>query len=362
MRTRAVVVRAAGEPARVEEITLREPGPGEVLVRVAAASLCHSDLSVANETLAHNKPVVLGHETSGLIAGTGPGVDGFAEGDPVLLLWNPPCRDCWYCAQGEPYLCENIARHWSGSHGFDDDGGKVHPCLGVGGFAEYTVVPASACRRLPADIPLDLAALLGCAVTTGVGAVLSTANVHSGQSVVVVGLGGVGLAAVQGARIAGAEPIIAVDRVPEKLEMAASMGATETLLAGPDVRKQVKALTGGRGADHVFDCVGLAATIKEGWKTARRGGTLTVVGIGGRTEVVEFSSLELYHFARSILTCVNGSLDPDRELPSYIEHVRAGRLDLPALVSGEIGLDGVPAALGALAEGRVARVLVKPGT
>jgi S-(hydroxymethyl)glutathione dehydrogenase/alcohol dehydrogenase len=209
-------------------------------------------------------------------------------------------------------------------------------------------------------VPVDVAGLLGCAVTTGVGAVLTTAGVRPGESVVVIGLGGVGLSAVAGARIAGAAPIVAVDRVPEKLALATEFGATETVLAGPEVRGRVRALTEGRGADHVFDCVGLAATIKDGWRMLRRGGTVTVVGIGARSEVVEFSSLELYHFARRIQPCVNGSLDADRDLPRYFDQLRDGSLDLRAMVSRVIGLDGVAAGFDDLAKGLVARVLVRP--
>ena len=361
MRTDAVLVRETGAPARVEPIELAEPGRGEVLVRVEAASLCHSDLSVANGTLRQSMPIVLGHEASGIVERTGDGVDALAEGDRVLLLWNAPCDECWFCGQGEPYLCENTAARWARSHATVDSGERsAHPCLSIGGFAGYTMVEAVSCWKVPDDLPLDLSALLGCAVTTGVGAVTATAGVRNGQSVAVFGLGGVGLAAVQGARIAGADPIIAVDRVPKKLPLAERMGATHTEQAGPDARKRVRELTGGRGADHVLDCVGIADTIKESWKTARRGGTVTLVGISGKDDKVEFSGLELYHFARSIVPCVNGSLDPHRDLPGYVDHVRSGQLDLAALVSKEVDLAGVPAALDELAAGTVARVLVRP--
>jgi S-(hydroxymethyl)glutathione dehydrogenase/alcohol dehydrogenase len=209
-------------------------------------------------------------------------------------------------------------------------------------------------------VSLDHAGLLGCAVTTGVGAVRTTAGVRAGESVVVVGLGGVGLSAVAGARLVGAAPIIAVDRVAQKLAMATEFGATHALLAGPDVRSVVRELTSGRGADHVIDCVGLAATIKDGWRLLRRGGTVTLVGIGAKTEVVEFSSLELYHFARRIVPCVNGSLDARRDLPWYFERLRDGSLDVAAMVSRTVGLDGVAAGFYDLANGLVARVLVRP--
>jgi S-(hydroxymethyl)glutathione dehydrogenase / alcohol dehydrogenase len=358
--TTAVVIREAGGPMLVEPVELRAPGPGEVLVRVAAASLCHSDLSLATGVLAQPMPAVLGHEASGTIAELGAGVTGLAVGDPVLLLWNPPCRECWYCRHDEPHLCEHAADRAGTPYGWDRHGTPLYPGLSTAALAEHTVVAANACHPIPADIPLDLAALLGCAVTTGVGAVLTTAGVRAGQSVVVVGLGGVGLAAVSGARIAGADPIVAVDTVPEKLALAKAFGATEALTAGRAVRDRVRELTDGRGADHVFDCVGLAATIKDSWRLTRRGGTVTVVGIGSRAEVVEFSSLELFHFARRIVPCVTGSLDARRDLPGYFDRVRAGTLDLRAMVSREIGLSGVQAGFDDLAAGRVVRVLVHP--
>lgn len=362
LATTAVVLREVGAPMRPEPITLRAPGDGEVLVRIAAASLCHSDLSLATGVLTQALPAVLGHEASGVVEALGPGVDGLAVGDPVLLLWNPPCRACWFCEHGEPHLCEHAADRAGTPYGWDADGRPLYPGLSTAAFARHTVVAAGACYRLPADIPLDLAALLGCAVTTGVGAVLNTAGVRAGESVVVVGLGGVGLAAVSGARIAGADPIIAVDTIEDKLATARAFGATHGFPAGRAVRDQVRELTGGRGADHVFDCVGLARTIKDSWRLARRGGAVTVVGIGSRAEVVEFSSLELFHFARRILPCMNGSLDAERDMPAYVERVRGGELDLRAMISREVDLAGVQAGFDDLAAGRVIRVLVHPTT
>ncbi|HWC81121.1 MAG TPA: zinc-binding dehydrogenase [Pseudonocardiaceae bacterium] len=358
--TDAVLVRGTDSPVTVEPIELRAPGPGEVRVEITAASLCHSDLSLATGVLAQKLPAVLGHEAAGTVVELGPDVTDLSLGDPVLLLWNPACGHCWFCLHGEPHLCEHAADRTGAPYARTSAGEDLYPGLSTAAFAGQTVVAANACFRLPEDIPLDLAALLGCAVTTGVGAVRRTAEVAKGDSVVVVGLGGVGLSAVQGARIAGADPIIAVDRVPEKLDLARELGATHAFAAGPEVRKQVRELTEGRGADHVIDCVGLAATIKESWKTARRGGAVTLVGIGGRTEVAEFSSLELFAFARRILPSVNGSLNVPRDLPGYLDDVRAGRLNLQALVSREVGLDGVAPGFTDLAAGNVVRVLVRP--
>ncbi|HEX3651020.1 MAG TPA: zinc-binding dehydrogenase [Pseudonocardiaceae bacterium] len=358
--TTAAVIREVGGPVSVEPVELRAPGSGEVLVRVAAASLCHSDLSLATGVLTQRMPVVLGHEVAGTVAEIGPDVTGLTVGDPVLLLWNPACRDCWYCDHGEPHLCEHANDRMANPYGWDAEGNDIYPGLSTAGFAQHTVVGAHQCYPLPDDIPLELAALLGCAVTTGVGAVLRTAGVQPGESVVVVGAGGVGLCAVAGAKLAGADPIIAVDRVPEKLTLAATFGATHPMAAGPEARDAIRELTGGRGADHVFDCVGLAATVKESWKLARRGGALTIVGIGRHDDVMEFSPLELFAFARRILPCLNGSLDAERDLPGYLDHVRSGDLNLRAMVSREIGLDGIDAGFADLAAGTVARVLVRP--
>jgi S-(hydroxymethyl)glutathione dehydrogenase/alcohol dehydrogenase len=358
--TTAAVTREVGGPITVEPIELAAPGPGEVLVRVAAASLCHSDLSLATGVLAQRMPVVLGHEAAGTVAELGPGVTGLAEGDAVLLLWNPACRECWFCTHGEPHLCEHATDRAAHTYGWTADGTALYPGLSTAAFARHTVVGAHQCYRLPGDIPLEPAALLGCAVTTGMGAVLTTAGVREGESVAVVGLGGVGLSAVAGARIAGAHPIVAIDRVPAKLDLAATLGATDTVEAGPGVRDAVAAVTGGRGADHVFDCVGLAATLRDSWRLARRGGAVVVVGIGRRDDKTEFSPLELFAFARRILPCVNGSLDAERDLPGYFDHVRSGALDLRAMVSGEVGLDGIAGGFADLAEGTVARVLVRP--
>ena len=344
----------------VERIELRAPGPGEVLVRIAAAGLCHSDLSLATGVMRALMPTVLGHEAAGTVAELGPGVTGLTVGDPVLLLWNAPCRECWFCTHGDPHLCEHAGDRGGRPYAWDEAGEPIYPGLSTAAFAEHTVVAANACFPLPDDIPLELAGLLGCAVTTGVGAVRTTAGVRPGESVVVVGLGGVGLSALAGARIAGASPIIAIDRLPEKLELGTKFGATHTITAGDGARAEVFGLTGGRGADHVLDCVGIAATVKESWKMARRGGALTLVGIGPRSDTVEFTPLELFYFARRILPCMNGSLDAQRDLPGYFDHVRAGDLDLRAMVSREIGLDGITEGFEDLAAGRVVRVLVRP--
>jgi S-(hydroxymethyl)glutathione dehydrogenase / alcohol dehydrogenase len=355
----AAVLRSVGGPLAVEQVELPDPGPGQVRVRLAATGVCRSDLSLARGTLAQPVPAVLGHEGAGTVAAVGEGVAGLAAGEPVVLNWTPPCRTCWFCLQGEPYLCERAGDAAQRPYGRLRDGTPVHPGLGVGAFATETVVGANACIRLPADVPLVEAALLGCAVLTGVGAVRHAARVRPGQSVVVIGLGGVGLAAVQGARIAGADPIVAVELASDKADLARRLGATHVLAPSADLGKRIRALTGGRGADHAIECVGRAETIRAAWSVTRRGGRATVVGLGSRTDTLSFNALELTHFARTLAGCMYGDSDPAADVPVLLDHYRNRRLDLRALVTDEITLDDVEDAFARLAAGRGARSVIR---
>lgn len=356
---RAAVLSAPGESLRVTELDLPEPGPGQVRVRIAATGVCHSDLSLARGTLRQAMPVVLGHESAGTVVSVGEGVTSTAPGARVVLCWAPPDGTCWYCLQGEPWLCETSSSAASAPYA-TVDGQDVYPGLSTAGFAEETVVSARAVIPVPDEVPLEHAALVGCAVMTGVGAVLNTAKVRAGQSVLVVGLGGVGLSVVQGARLAGAGTVVVVDRSPDKLELALTMGATHVLEAGGELAKQVRGLTDGRGADHAFDCVGLADTIRPAWSATRRGGVTTIVGIGGKEQQVSFTALELFHFARTIQGCVYGSTDPLVDIPRILGHAAEGRLDLGALISGTVGLDGIDRAFADMAAGTAVRTLVVP--
>lgn len=357
---RAAVLTASGEPMRVAEIDLPEPGPGQVRVRIAATGVCHSDLSLARGTLRQPLPAVLGHESAGTVVSVGTGVTTTAPGDRVVLCWAPPCGACWFCGEGEPWLCERSSDAAAARYA-SFDGQDLYPGLSTAGFAEETVVSARAVLPVPESVPLEHAALVGCAVMTGVGAVLNTAQVRAGQSVLVVGLGGVGLSVVQGARLAGAGTVIAVDRSPDKLGLAQAMGATELLEAGPELAKQIRALTARRGVDHAFDCVGSADTIRSCWSATRRGGTTTIVGIGGKEQQVTFTALELFHFARVLQGCVYGSTDPVADIPKLLGFAAEGRLDLGALISGTIGLDGIDGAFADMEKGVGARAIVVPG-
>jgi S-(hydroxymethyl)glutathione dehydrogenase/alcohol dehydrogenase len=356
---RAAVLVESGAPLRVADIDLPEAGPGQVRVRIAATGVCHSDLSLARGTLRQPVPAVLGHESAGTVVSVGSGVTSVVPGDRVVLCWAPPCGQCWFCGQGEPWLCEHSSDAAAAPYA-SYDGQELYPGLSTAGFAEETVVSERAVLPVPDGVPLEQAALVGCAVMTGVGAVLNTAKVRAGQSVLVVGLGGVGLSVVQGARLAGAGSVIAVDRSPDKLGLAQAMGATEVLEASDDLAKQVRGLTGRRGADHAFDCVGLADTIRASWSATRRGGTTTIVGIGGKEQQVTFSALELFHFARTIQGCVYGSTDPVTDIPKILGYAAEGRLDLGALISGTIGLDGIDGAFADMEKGVGARAVVVP--
>jgi S-(hydroxymethyl)glutathione dehydrogenase/alcohol dehydrogenase len=225
-------------------------------------------------------------------------------------------------------------------------------------MAEQVVVPADAVIRIPSEVPLDDAALLGCAVLTGVGAATRAAGVRSGDSVLVVGLGGVGLSAVMGARLAGARQVIAVDTSASKESLARAAGATDFLVAGDRLYKRVRALTGGRGADRALECVGSAATIRSAWSSVRRGGTCVVVGVGRQDDQVSFSPLELFHFSRTLTSSVYGNSDPERDVPMLIEHMTAGRLDPTALVTHRISLADVPTAFERMQRGEGGRSVV----
>lgn len=355
---RAAVLSAVGAPLEIRDIDLPAPGPGRVRVRLAAAGVCHSDLSLSNGTLRIPLPAVLGHEGSGTVLAVGEGVTRVAPGDEVVLNWAPSCGHCHPCSIGEVWLCEQALTGAAAVHAHGTDGTELHPGLNVAAFAEETVVAENCVLPAPEGVPLDQAALLGCAVLTGYGAVHHSARVQAGESVVVFGAGGVGLAALQSARIAGAGTVLAVDASPAKEELARKSGATEFVLASETTAKDVRRLTGGRGADVAVECVGRAATIRAAWESTRRGGRTTVVGIGPVTEQVSFNALEIFHWGRTLSGCVYGNSDPAVDVPVLGEHVRAGRLDLGTLVTGRIGLDGIPDAFEEMTAGRGGRALV----
>ncbi|MGA4842932.1 Zn-dependent alcohol dehydrogenase [Streptomyces sp. G45] len=357
-RVRAAVLPAVGSPLEVTEIDLPEPGPGQVRVKLAAAGVCHSDLSLTNGTMRVPVPAVLGHEGAGTVVSVGADVTHVAPGDGAVLNWAPSCGRCPACARGEVWLCGDALTGAGTVHARRADGGDLYPGLNVAAFAEETVVPSACVLPAPDGIPLTDAALLGCAVLTGYGAVHHSARVREGERVAVYGAGGVGLATLQAARIAGAAQVIAVDVSPAKESLARAAGATDFVLASDTTARDVRALTGGEGADVAVECVGRAVTIRTAWESTRRGGRTTVVGIGGKDQQVTFHALELFHWGRTLSGCVYGDTDPARDLPVIADHVRAGRLDLGLMVTDRIGLADIPEAFANMVAGKGGRALV----
>ncbi|MDT3728567.1 Zn-dependent alcohol dehydrogenase [Streptomyces sp. DSM 41972] len=359
MAVRAAVLPAVGAPLEITGVDLPEPGPGEVRVRLTAAGVCHSDLSLSDGTMRVPVPAVLGHEGAGTVVAVGEDVTHVAPGDGVVLNWAPSCGACPACGRGEVWLCAHALDGAARVHARRaDDGTDLHPGLNVAAFAEETVVPGACVLPAPDGVPLADAALLGCAVLTGYGAVHHSARVREGETVAVFGVGGVGLAALQSARIAGAATIVAVDVSPEKEELARAAGATEYVVASDTTARQIRALTGKEGVDVAVECVGRASTIRTAWESTRRGGRTTVVGIGGKEEKVSFNALEIFHWGRTLAGCVYGNSDPARDLPVLAGHIRSGAFDLGALVTERITLDGIPAAFDTMLAGKGGRALV----
>ncbi|CAM5346598.1 Zn-dependent alcohol dehydrogenase [Streptomyces xanthochromogenes] len=355
---RAAVLPAVGSPLEITDIDLPAPGPGQVRVRLAAAGVCHSDLSLTNGTMRVPVPAVLGHEGAGTVVAVGEGVTSVAPGAEVVLNWAPSCGSCHPCSLGEVWLCVNALNGAGSVYAHTADGTELHPGLNVAAFAEETVVAENCLIPLPAGIPLTEAALLGCAVLTGYGAVHHSAKVRQGETVAVFGAGGVGLATLQAARIAGAGQIIAVDVSPDKEGLAREAGATDFVVASETTAKDIRRLTGGQGTDVAVECVGRAVTIRTAWESTRRGGRTTVVGIGGKDQQVTFNALEIFHWGRTLAGCVYGNCDPATDLPVLADHIRAGRLDLDSLVSERIPLAGIPAAFDNMLAGKGGRALV----
>jgi S-(hydroxymethyl)glutathione dehydrogenase/alcohol dehydrogenase len=356
---RAAVLHEVGRPLEILDLDLAPLADHQVRVRVVASGVCHSDLSVMNGSMPQPTPCVPGHEGAGIVEAIGAAVTRVRPGDHVVLSWLPPCRKCFYCLGGQPYLCEEgIAAMYAGPYATVGNVG-IWRGLGTATFAELAQVPERSVVRIDASIPLEIAALVGCAVTTGVGAVFHTARVEPGTTVAVVGCGGVGLSAIQGARLAGASRIIAADLRANRLALASQMGATDVVDASAgDPVAAVRGLTGGRGVDHAFEVVGRSDTIRLSFAMTRRGGTTTLVGAGRLDDEVRFNAMELFADAKRVLGCLYGSSDPDRDFPLLLEHHRAGRLELDRLVTRRISLDEVNDAFAAMEAGEGARTVI----
>lgn len=368
MKVRAAVLREMGLPApyarsqplRIETLELAPPGPGELLVRVRAAGLCHSDLSVIDGSRPRVMPMVLGHEAAGIVEEIGPGTAGFSVGDQVVFSFVPVCGHCAPCAGGRAALCEPGAQAntagtlLSGARRWGDG---LHHHLGVSGFAERTVVSARSAVRVDADLPAEIAALFGCAVMTGVGAVVNTARVAAGESVAIWGLGGVGLAALLGAVASGAYPVVAVDVLPAKLELARRLGATHAFLAGADTVAQVREASAG-GAQYSIETVGSEQVLAQAYAATRRGGTTVTVGLPHPQKQFSVSAVSLVAEERTVKGSYMGSAVPSRDLPRFIALYRAGRLPVDQLLTHRLRLDEINDAFDRLARGEAVRQVV----
>jgi Zn-dependent alcohol dehydrogenase len=349
-----------------DDVEVEAPREGEIRIRVAACGVCRSDLSMQDGTLPIPTPAVLGHEASAVVEEVGPGVSDLVAGDHVVVSWVPQCGNCFFCRRGQPQLCQAsdvvllAGGLLDGTPRLRLDGAPLFQMCGTGTFAEVTVIPACSAVRIPADVPLDVAALLGCAVLTGVGAALNTAHIRPGDAVAVIGCGGVGLNVIQGARIAGAELVVAIDVNPAKLAMAEDMGATATVDASNvEPVNAVRDLTGQRGADVAFEALGQGRTIDQALDMTRRGGQTVLVGIPRMDVVVSVPAmLGLVLAERTIKGCWYGSSDIRRDVPALVELYRDGRLQLDRLISRRIDLAGVNDALTAMKSGELARSVI----
>jgi|TARA_B110000444_G_C18823894_1_gene589243 alcohol dehydrogenase len=355
---------AKSKPVKVEEIELDPPGFGEVLVKVAAAGLCHSDLSVVNGNRPRAMPMVLGHEGSGVIEELGEGVDDYEIGDHVVFIFVPSCGKCISCKEGKPALCDpGLAANGagtllSGEKKISLNGDLINHQVGVSCFAEYAVVSSKSLVKVDKSLPLDEAALFGCAVITGAGAVFNTANIKVGSTVAVVGLGGTGLAALMGAKAAGASKIIGIDLLQDKLDLAKQLGADEVYKADdPDILDNIHKFTKG-GVHYSFECVGSEKAMELAYKTLKRGGTVVSSGLSHPDKSFSIKHVDLVANEKIIKGSFLGSCVPDRDIPAYIDLYRSGRLPVDRLMSDHITLDEVNEGFDKLSDGNTVRQII----
>jgi alcohol dehydrogenase len=374
MKTKAAVLRRMGaegdydvsRPFSVESLDLAPPGPGEVLVRVAAAGLCHSDLSVVTGERPRPMPMVLGHEAAGVVEALGAGVDDVEEGDHVVRVFMPSCGRCQACAEGRPAICERGAAAnakgvlLSGARRLGTAAEPINHHLGVSAFAERAVVSRHSVVRIDKGLPLDVAALFGCAVLTGVGAVVYTAGVRQGQAAAVVGLGGVGLAALLGAVAAGAYPIVAVDVQDDKLVLARTLGATHAVDAkSPDAVEEIRALTGG-GAEYAFELAGSVPALETAVRATRRGGTTVTAGLPPSAATpLPLNVTALVAEERTLMGSFMGSCVPTRDIPRFVALHRAGRLPVDRLVTHWLALEDINLGFDRLRSGQAIRQIIQ---
>ncbi len=364
MQVRAAVFYEAHVPFVVETLDLSEPQAGEVLVRVAAAGVCHSDWHLMTGATKHAVPVVPGHEGAGVVVAVGPSVSRVQPGDHVALNWAPSCGDCFYCLNDRPSLCATYVEPiWAGTMmdgttRLSKNGQPVYHFSALACFADHTVVPEQCCVKIDPDVPLTVAALIGCAVTTGVGAALNTARIKPGSSVVVYGAGGVGLSIIMGAKLAGAARIIVVDTSEAKGDLAQAFGATDVLMAGPHTVIAIQAMTEGRGADYVFEAIGLPSVQEECLLAARPGGLIVLAGISPMGSDTNLPGAIITRQEKTVTGCYYGTANPARDFPLYATLYRSGLLDLDRLISQTYSLDEINEAYTVMLSGDIARGLI----
>jgi len=372
MKIRAAVLSQMGTPGpyaktrplTIEELDLAPPGYGEVLVKIAAAGLCHSDLSVINGDRPRPLPMVLGHEAAGVVEQLGDGVTDLVPGDHVILVFVPSCGHCSPCAEGRPALCEpgfaanSAGTLLGGARRLSRNGVPINHLLGCAAFAEYATVSRRSLVKIDKALPMAEAALFGCAVMTGVGAVVNTAQVRAGASTAVIGLGGVGLASVLGAKAAGARQIVAVDLSDEKLELAKSLGATHTFNAGaPDTVEKIREATSG-GVEYAFELAGSARALESAYKITRRGGTTVTAGLPPPTATMPLSPLNLVAEERTLKGSYIGTCVPSRDIPRYVALYQQGKLAVDRLMTGTLKLDQINEGFDLLHEGKAVRQVI----
>jgi Zn-dependent alcohol dehydrogenase len=364
---RAAITLATDTPTLIaDDVELDAPHADEVRVSIDSCGLCHSDLSYIDGVLPGTFPMVLGHEAAGVVTEVGPGVTTVTEGQRVVMSFRPACKRCYWCIRGEESLCAEGTKLLNGrlSDGgtrLSRDGQELMRGLVVAGFAEQTVVPVSAVTALPDDIPLHIAALIGCAVQTGLGAVFNTAQVEVGATVMVTGLGGIGMSIVQGAAIAGAAIVIGVDPVASRRELALRLGATAVVdPADADPVAVAREATNGIGVDYAFDAVGRAELVEQLMKLTRNGGTTVMVGVPGPSEVVKVRGLVHNLYEKKLIGCYLGSARQERDIDRAIRLWRAGRLDLEGMISEQVGLADLDRAAEAMRVGDGLRWVIKP--
>ncbi len=343
-QVKAVVARGKGQPVEVTTINVPDPGPGEALVQVQACGVCHTDLHYREGGINDEFPFLLGHEAAGVVEAVGPDVTSVAPGDFVVLNWRAVCGDCRACDRGEPWYCFNT--HNATQRMTLEDGTELSPALGIGAFAEKTLVAAGQCTKVDPSARAAAVGLLGCGVMAGLGAAINTGAVTRGKSVAVIGCGGVGVAAVAGSVLAGASPVIAVDIDPKKLQAAKAMGATHTVdSSATDPVAAIQELTGGFGVDVVIEAVGRPETWKQAFYARDLAGTVVLVGVPTPDmKLPDIPLIDVFGRGGSLKSSWYGDCLPSRDFPMLVDLYQQGRLDLDAFVSEEIGIDGVEAA------------------